>query len=214
MRLPSLARGTSSLVRTLAVCAVLSACANDAVAPVASTGSATPALAPTATAKSLVGVQDGTYNFEVDPQRPQFLLLGLNFLSIPAEAICERSTASYGIGHWSERCKPERKRLTITAVVRNAKSAHPSIDFSPALRFSPDKVVSLFMYVPQADRGLGSKPVLNYCSDAPRVCVDESLTDPSVRTYYDSGRTIAFRRIKHFSGYIVAFATELLSNME
>ena len=34
-------------------------------------------------------------------------------------------------------------------------------------------------------------------------CVDESLTDPSMRTFGDAVSGLLGRRIKHFSGYSV-----------
>lgn len=165
---------------------------------------------PSAAARSLVGISDGTYTFDVDPSRNQALVLGANYLSLPANAICEISTSNYGPAHWDEACSPERNRVTITAVVKQAKSAHPSIDFYPAMRFSPSANVSLYMYVPPSERKGHKDFVMKYCNDQ-QVCVDESLTDRSLVTQTDRSNKVVFRRIKHFSGYIVAFATDILN---
>jgi len=43
---------------------------------------------------------------------------------------------------------------------------------------------------------------MKYCNAA--GCVDESLTDPDLRSNVDVENKVVFRRIKHFSGYVVA----------
>jgi hypothetical protein len=44
--------------------------------------------------------------------------------------------------------------------------------------------------------------VVKYCNES--GCMDESLTDPSLISYVDTDSKVVFRRIKHFSGYVVA----------
>lgn len=212
MRSMTVARSRISFVGLLAAGALLSGCANDATAPIApnvlSSQSATSAFEPTQTSRNLVGVSDGTYTFTVDPKRDQGLLLGANLLYIPANAICDLASTPYGTSHWNEACTSQTAPLQITAVVRNAASMHPSIDFFPALRFSPDKIVSIYFYLQGGIRNrMASTWSVDYCNDA-HVCVDESLTDPDLKTYLDWNKKIAFRRIKHFSGYIVVFSTD------
>jgi hypothetical protein len=204
--MPTKARFTLGRYAVLATSILLGACAGDSTAPAPSltpSQSATSPFVPSASAKSLVGVSDGTYTFTVDPRRDQALVLGANMLALPANAICDLGASSYGAGHWDESCTPATQSLVVTAVVRNAKSDHPSIDFYPAMRFSPDKNVSLYMYVPVAERFLKNDMVVKYCNDA-GVCVDESVADPSLRTATDRTNSVVFRRIKHFSGYIIA----------
>jgi hypothetical protein len=203
--MPTKARSTFIRFTLLAASLSLGACAGDSTAPAARTAPAeasVSAFVPSAAARSLVGVSDGTYQFQIDPTRDQAIVLGANFLSLPANSICDISQSSYGAGHWDESCSPEHQRVTITAVVKNASSSHPSIDFYPAMRFSPQANVSLYMYIPAAERKDKNTFVMNYCNDA-KVCVDESLMDPSLVTQTDRTNSVVFRRIKHFSGYIV-----------
>jgi hypothetical protein len=204
--MPMKARFTLVRYTALAASVLLGACAGDSTAPAAPSVAAESAVSPfvpSGAAKSLVGVSDGTYTFKIDPRRNQALVLGANLLSLPANSICDIALSSYGSSHWNEPCSPEREAVTITAVVRAANSAHPSIDFYPAMRFSPDKNVALYFYVPVAERQQSHDMVMKYCNDE-KVCVDESLTDASLRTMTDRTNSVVFRRIKHFSGYIVS----------
>jgi hypothetical protein len=206
MRMPTMARSKISLLTLLAASAFLGACSGDSTAPAA----AKPAAAlsrvspfvPTMAAKALVGVADGTYEFTVDPTADQSVNLGPNYLSLPANAICDIASSSYGADHWNESCAPQTEPVTITAIVRNATSDHPSIDFYPAMRFAPDKNVSLYIYVPTGMESFQKNWTMKYCNDA-SVCVDESLADAELRSNADVENKVVFRRIKHFSGYVV-----------
>lgn len=214
MRLPTMARSRISLVAALASSVLAGACANDATAPAPPalnvSQEASSAFVPSAASKSLVGVSDGTYQFTVSPNRAASLVLGANMLAIPANAICDLSSSSYGASYWDDKCAPEKKPVTITAIVRNASSSHPSIDFYPALRFSPKANVMLYFYVPNKADQYKSLWTVSYCSDH-HVCVDESLLDPTLQTYFDPTTKVVFRRIKHFSGYLVNYAVDTAS---
>lgn len=181
-----------------------SACTVDTTAPTSSGSYAAQPptqLTPTDAALALVGAKDGRYEFTIDPSHDQSLQIGPNHLDIPRNAICRLADSGYGAEFWDDRCRPERQTLTITAIVSNANGVHPRIDFEPALRFAPDKYVMLYMTLDmKPDRASWSS--IFYCptSGAAR-CVDESLSDPTLRTgVYDR---LVFRRIKHFSGYII-----------
>jgi hypothetical protein len=204
MRLPMMARYRISTLTLLTVTGVLlTACAGDSLKPAALQKTSevrTSPFTPTAAQKALVGVSDGTYTFDIDPKRDQSLSLGASRLDIPANAVCDRDHSGYGPDMWNEPCSPEDRRFKITAVVRNAATDHPSVDFEPALRFSPDKDVNLYLYVTD-DATLDASRVVQYCNA--NGCVDESLTDPSVASNVDLENRVVFRRIKHFSGFIV-----------
>lgn len=203
MRLPMMARYRISTLATLALMGVLlTGCAADNVRPLAQPASQlrTSPFAPTAAQKALVGVSDGTYSFVIDPSQDQSLSFGASYLQIPANSVCDLATSSYGSDHWNEACTAQTDTFTVTAVVRNAATDHPSVDFEPALRFSPDKTVSLYLYVTD-DVTLDNSRVMKYCNAS--GCVDESLTDPTLASSVDLANRVVFRRIKHFSGYII-----------
>ena len=205
MRLPMMARYPISLLSVLVLAStVLTGCAGESTAPNApalSSKLATSPFIPTDAQKALVGASDGTYSFSIDPTRDQVLAIGASQLSIPANAICDLATSSYGAAHWNESCSLQTEALTITAVVKNAATDHPSIDFQPAMRFSPDKTVSLYL-VASNQATLDASRVMKYCNET--SCVDEALTDSELTSNVDVENKVVFRRIKHFSGYVIA----------
>src|SRR5215208_4138998 len=119
MRLPMMARYRIKTLSVLALAGVLLAgCAGESTRPPAL--QKTSPFTPTAAQKALVGVSDGTYTFEIDPSQSQSLALGASHLDIPANAVCDLATSSYGADHWDEDCSAQTETFTITAVVRNA----------------------------------------------------------------------------------------------
>lgn len=186
---------------------LLAACAGDATAPVTSTLSSqesTSRFTPTSAQLDLVGISDGVYSFTFDPSKDQSFDLGPNHLDIPRNAVCELDNTEYGVEYWNKPCQAERGLVTITATISNAKSAHPRIDFQPAMRFNPRTDVELYIYAKRASKKDAAMLVMQYCSGDHGDCVDESLTDKDLATNVDSRHNVVFRRIKHFSGYVVA----------
>ena len=204
MRLPMMARYRLSTLTALALTGMLLAgCAGDTIAPRAIQHTSqlrTSPFVPTDAQKALVGVSDGSYSFVIDPSQAQSLSLGASHLDIPANAVCDLASSSYGVGHWEDSCDAQTDTFTVTAVVRNAASDHPSVDFEPALRFSPDKQVGLYLYVTN-DATLDASRVVKYCNA--NGCLDESVNDASLVSSVDLENRVVFRRIKHFSGYVV-----------
>lgn len=194
MRMPMMAVAHTRFLLLLATAGIV-ACASDATAPGSST------LSPNGASHSLVGANDGEYTFVIDPSRAQSLAIGPNHLQVPENAICRLSDSEYGPQYWDDRCRPEKDLVTITAIVRNANSDHPRIDFEPALRFAPGKEVMLYMTLDnKIDRSDWS--TILYCStDGREYCVDEAKGDRSLATSV-RGQVVS-RRIKHFSGYTV-----------
>jgi hypothetical protein len=213
MRMPTMARSRAKTLITLAVTSLmLAACAGEATAPVAPklhSVERTSPFIPTDAQRALVGVSDGTYTFEIDPAAAQSLSFGASHLDIPANAVCDLATSSYGVGTWNDACAPQTEPFTITATVKNAATDHPSVEFEPALRFSPSSNVSLYLYVTD-QATLDASKVMKYCNAA--GCVDEAESDADLRSNVDVENKVVFRRIKHFSGYVVAeFSTRELS---
>jgi len=209
--MPMMARSKLYLCSMLVAGLLLTGCSSDSTspktaAPKLSQSKSSP-FVPSAAAKALIGVADGTYEFTIDPTVDQAVNLGPNHLGIPANAICDIATSSYGADHWNESCAPQTEPVRVTAIVRNAASDHPSIDFYPAMRFAPDKSVNLYIYVPVGMDDFQKNWKMKYCNDE-MFCADESLTDSDLGSFVDRDNTLVFRRIKHFSGYWVQGYTE------
>lgn len=206
MRSPTMARSKYFLLTPLAALLLLGACAEQPAGPAMAapeqSQSRTSPFVPSEAAKALVGVSDGTYIFTVDPTLDQSVNLGPNHLSLPAGAICDIATSSYGSSVWNDECVPQTQPVVITAIVRNSTSANPSIDFYPAMRFAPAKAVNLHIYVPVDAEAFQKSWVMKYCNDF-NFCIDESLSDSQLKSYVDRENKIVFRRIKHFSGFII-----------
>ena len=158
---------------------------------------------PSDAAKALIGVVDGTYSVTVDPTKDNSFNLGPNHLDIPAYGICNLVTSGYGPGYWDRSCQPQTLPVTLTVIIKNASSDHPSIDFYPAMRFNPYRSVRLYMYAPNVSVADAKNWQMLYCPDF-GGCFDESVNDSSLQTRIDYTNNVLFRRVKHFSGYTVA----------
>ena len=209
MRMPMQARTSVPHIALLASALFLGACAGESTSPSASSPSraveAASMFVPSASSKALYGVVDGTYSVTFDPKQSQSFVLGLNRLDIPGGAICDLLTSGYGPAFWNRPCDSQKKSVTLTVVIKNSQSAHPEVQFYPAMRFSPNKTVQLFMYAPKVSQKDAKNWLMYYCPDKGMgSCIDESLTDSQLTTYIDYRASVLFRRVKHFSGYVVA----------
>lgn len=207
MSMPMKARSVLRLLTAFAGGGVLLAgCAGDATAPssaVSATPQAISRFVPTSSAKALYGVVDGVYSITFDPSQDNSFNLGPNHLDIPANSVCNLTDSGYGVDTWNNECTPEASLVTITVTITGASTDDPRMDFQPAMRFNPTKSVDLFMYVPGATEDDARNWKMLYCNNL-NICEDESLTDPDLQAYVDRSANVVFRRIKHFSGYLVA----------
>lgn len=144
------------------------------------------------------------YTFTIDPRQSHLLTFGAHTLTLPANAVCDGG-AQYGLTFWDAPCTPERSMVTFTAKVRGASKGLPRVEFTPDLRFSPQTDVMLSLHVKGKRWAQAASWRILYCATwGYSGCVDESLLDPSLTTYLDRPAHTVFRRIKHFSGYLVA----------
>jgi hypothetical protein len=207
MRKPTTARRTLPRYAFLLAAAFTGACTADSTAPSSTSTAVTPAarsmFIPDASSKALIGVADGTYVVTFDPTKDQQFYLGPNSLKMPANSVCNLLTSGYGTSYWNQSCTPQTLPVTLTVIIKKASSDHPEIDFFPAMRFNPARSVQLFMYVPHATQQDASNWLMQYCPDK-GGCIDESKTDASLTTYVDRNANVVFRRVKHFSGYVIA----------
>jgi hypothetical protein len=188
-------RSYAKAVFTVATMALIGACSDkDAVAPVAET----PAIVAPANflqiGKPVV--------FRVNNAQGTTQQIGQHVIYIPAGAICDLTTSGYGPTTWDKDCSPLRGNIVITATVFNGLDGQPYVDFEPAMRFAPDKQVMLFFREGRSNTSSQMVSV-KYCN-ALVFCVDESLTDSSLKPF-KIGSSILGRRLKHFSGYVVAY---------
>lgn len=149
----------------------------------------------------------------------QFNIGGLYTLTVPSNAVCVLSS-EYGEGTWDLPCKTlgNGESIRITATY-GFSSTGPVVDFSPDLRFAPDKEVTLStdLFAPTltAFRGFFQSNAwatryfgIYYSPDLGRTLRADAATDASLRTHIDLKTGRVWRRVKHFSGYSQTAGTE------
>jgi hypothetical protein len=199
------------VVASALVIGVVTGCSdNSVVAPAAPTGAPTSMFsAPTGhPSLSLSGenAANGTSQFTVNPAGGVYFV-GNHALVFPARSICNPATSSYGPGEWDAPCTPLNRPLTITARVSTVSGVR-AVDFSPEIRFvpssNPARWVWLFMYTPEA-RSAHDLSAFNimFAPSLGATPVNDAAQDATLRTYVDPRSGVSFRRIRHFTGYIV-----------
>jgi len=192
MRHSHLARISARALLSVVSLAILGACADTPSAP---------AAAIKAKAPKGYDIVLGTTTFVWTPSEGVTQRMGDHEIVIPAGAICDPETSSYGFGHWEEPCDPATTPITITATSFSDAGGHPYVDFEPSLRFVPTSEVYLFLR--DGERDGRNMIAMSYCMTT-TYCVDESLADSSLATQRVGRTRTLFRRLKHFSGYILA----------
>jgi hypothetical protein len=204
------------VVASAIVVGVLAGCSDNTVlAPTATPNalaSATPLTASFAPASrpslALSGdkVKNGSTKFTVTPSGGVFFV-GNHAVVFPAGGICDPATSSYGPGEWDAPCSALNRPITISAKVKTVKGV-TSVDFTPELRFVPSddqsRWVWIYMFTPNARSATDlSQFNILFAQTLGATPVNDAAEDPSLRTYVDSRLGMSFRRIKHFSGYVV-----------
>jgi len=191
-------RLASSLL-ALSLAAVMAACSDSAVGPneAHQDGSAAAWLKRNAGARA-----GGVTSFVYDPNlNAIFELSGGHQIFFARGSVCDPATSTYGVTEWDKPCNPLRAPITITAQTFKDANGRPYVDFSPALRFVPGRLVVLALYDRHAAEDATS--IINWCGPGGQ-CVDESLTSPELVTRREVGKGMVVRTIKHFSGYNIS----------
>ena len=199
------------VVASALVIGVLTGCSDTVVAP-----SAAPSVAPASATfapssrpnLSLSGtnVRNGTAQFTVNQNGGAFFV-GNHAVVFPAHSICDPASSSYGEGQWDAPCRPLNRPLQITARI-STTNGRQAVDFSPEIRFVPSdnaaRWVWIFMYTPEA-RGARDLSQFNilFAPSLGAAPLNDAAQDPTLRTYVDTQLGMSYRRIKHFSGYVV-----------
>jgi hypothetical protein len=130
-------------------------------------------------------------------------------LSIPANSVCVPGTSGYGPGTWDLPCQTATAPIVFTITSTTDANGRPRITVQPDVRFSPSKVVTASFVDQTAANAFAA--LIRYCPTV-GTCIDESKTDPSLKTYQDPATGRVYRRLKHFSGYTVVFGVDGCDN--
>jgi hypothetical protein len=136
---------------------------------------------------------------------------------IPAGAVCDPRSTPYGPAHWDDDCTPANRDVTVSVIAETHKD-RVSIDFKPDLRFRPsagwvtvstaaysDLLTSDAVRLLPRTSSYFSNFVILYVPSNGQGHLDEVLStgDPSMVTHVDLSTGTVWRRVKHFSGYMV-----------
>jgi hypothetical protein len=191
-------RKLTSFFTALSVVAATSLATACADGPTATPSSIRPGQ-PSLAAGITLQVGDTTITtFTIDPTKSEtFVEAGVFKLKMAANSICNPAISTYGPGEWDNPCTTLALPIAITARSWTTPSGRSIVQFSPDLRFAPDKINTLFLWKGSfAQTGAA----VAWCPSGSTRCYDEATADPSVAaTLQTSG--FMTRRVKHFSGY-------------
>ena len=171
-----------------------------------------PSIAGNPALKSLVVAQ--TVNLTIPAAGGSLAILDVYNLEVPAGAVCDPDAADTQTGYanavWDSSCTPANRDIDITATVK-AVNGKLYVDFAPSLRFVPTKRVLLstnvlapvVQYFSENEQNLGFE--FPFSRTIEGESVPDALTDPSLRTVVVGGTGKVYRRVKHFTGYMIVF---------
>jgi hypothetical protein len=146
----------------------------------------------------------------IDPNVSRTYTFGQSWIYFPARSICDPATSGYGPTLWESPCAAITQPIKVT-VHWSAKGGHAYARFTPELRFVPadarsvSRWVILSLHDQRRIRELSSYSIL-YNGTGTAGWIDESITDSTLRAWIDPLHNSVVRRVKHFSGYMVAAA--------
>ena len=141
-------------------------------------------------------------DFMVTPAGGRFVL-GVHAIEFPRRSICDPGKSGYGADVWDAPCEPVKGVVHVHAEIHEEEGWH-WVEFTPHLRFvpttDPDNYVRLFMRT-DAAQSPEAEALLRilWSPNAGVAGIDESIDDPTQKTYIDPSKEFAYRRIKHFS---------------
>lgn len=199
-----------------AVSALAVACRDSVIAPPRSATSLS-AAAPSSLSSS--GSKNRTLlgTIELSPNGGTYHVGDFDIV-MPAGAVCEPATTKYGARYWDDDCAPTRRQITVN-VIAKTQGKQVSVDFQPDLRFRPSAgwvVIQTSAYrdlLTSSDvRGRSSTSpffqnfAILYVPTGGKSRIDEagSTGDASLATHVDLRTGLVWRRVKHFSGFLVS----------
>ncbi|NUQ91702.1 MAG: hypothetical protein HOQ12_07085 [Gemmatimonadaceae bacterium] len=195
---------------SIAAVALLAACsAADQVAAPKQERSTMPAGAPSLDViMNAVAPDSLSADFTVTPTGGLFVL-GAHAVYFPDHSICDPATSGYGPDLWNAPCTPLDQPIDFHAEVRTDASGRAWVDFTPAVRFVPTDDPNHTVWVMmKTGVDVNDSNYMNFGmkwlpSGSPDQAIDESVTDSTLKSFVDLQHDIVFRRVKHFSGYLV-----------
>ena len=151
---------------------------------------------------------ENTLDITIDPNVSRAYAFGQNWIYFPAHSICDPATSGYGMGTWDTPCTPVDGPVTIT-VHWSSRGGLAYANFEPALRFVPADARNVLRWVILSLHSNRKLPDVDdytilYDAGDPLGWVNEELTDPTLHAWINPLTNSVSRRVKHFSGYMLA----------
>lgn len=157
---------------------------------------------------STEGTGAQTINFTFTRAAGSFQL-GEFLLAWDANSVCDPATSGYGSAYWQKSCSSAKADIPMTVRVWQ-DNGRIYADFSPDIRFAPEKDVTLTVNRPQI---IGRKITWDLVKDHSilytyrigdtRYFLDEAWYDPEQRTHFNTVTGDVWREIRHFSGFVI-----------
>jgi len=203
-----------------AVAALAVACRDSTVAPARNSNSLSASASPLNSASGSNQNRTLLGTIELSPNGGTYHVGDFDVV-IPAGAVCDPTTAKYGAKHWDQDCKPANRSITVQ-VIAQRHGQDVSVDFQPDLRFRPSagwaviqtRAYSTLLTSSSIRQLTPNSPFFQnfailYVPTGSSSRIDEVLStgDPSMVTHVDLRTGVVWRRVKHFSGYLVVTGT-------
>jgi hypothetical protein len=191
---------------------IAAACRDSSVAPVAEAPTTTLTLLEDQSFSRLVARTEGsnaqTLNFTFT-RAAGSVQLGEFKLAWQANSVCDPATSGYGIQFWKKPCQAAPADIPMTVKLWN-DGERTYAEFSPDIRFSPTKDVTLTVNRPQiVGKHVNPRMVRLYSilythqiGDT-RYYVDEAWYDLEQRSHFNTITGDVWREIRHFSGFVI-----------
>ena len=179
--------------------ALIATACGDAIAPTRSEDSMLRVAAPLSKALDAYVPAFATRELITIPAAGGVVKVGGFTLYFAKNSVCDPLTSGYGPETWDNSCATLNTDYTLTAAFwqENGKTF---IEFIDDIRFAPDRWVVISAKVPHT-----AQQILYFRRDTfgSVTTKDEAAYDSSLRTFYSSHTGELYRRIKHFSGYVI-----------
>ena len=209
-------RRNTLLLLVGAAAALAVACRDSVVAPVRNSSSLSASASSSFSASQSSHGRTLLGTIELSPNGGTYHVGDFDIV-VPAGAVCDQAKTKYGARHWDDDCEPASRSITVK-VIAQTRHDGVSVDFQPDLRFRPSAgwvTIRTNAYAPlltsDAVRALSPSAaffqnfVILYAPSGGGSRVDEarSTLDPTMVTHVNLTTGIVWRRVKHFSGYLV-----------
>lgn len=192
--------GRSTRFLAFALTIAATACGGDAIAPRPDAAPDKAKLKITTRRRTAT-----TADITVDARGGTFVL-GQHAIHFPRKSICALNS-SYGPSEWDKPCTPATQPVDFHVEIVK-QDGREWMQFTPEVRFvpttNPRQYVMLFMWTAWQGSDISEDDLQILWSPAIGIQgIDESLTDPTLRTKLYARSGLLTRRLKHFSAYNV-----------